>query len=121
MDVDVLVVDFDRTSAFREPIWRRRADGPRTLGFYSHVDTATRERAVDAGFDLVVPRSRMAREGAKLVTRLAEDGVTRRQRLAAADIGALGLLRAERHERSIWDALGVRLPMAGAQTIGRRG
>lgn len=45
--------------------------GPRTLGFYSHVDTAARERAEQAGFDLVVPRSRMAREGALLVSRLA--------------------------------------------------
>jgi hypothetical protein len=29
-----------------------------------------RERALAAGFDQVVPRSRMAREGAELVTRL---------------------------------------------------
>lgn len=43
----------------------------RTLGFYSHVDVAARESAEKAGFDLVVPRSRMAREGAALVTRLA--------------------------------------------------
>ncbi|HZL47430.1 MAG TPA: hypothetical protein VFC30_00275 [Solirubrobacteraceae bacterium] len=43
----------------------------RTLGFYSHVDADVRERAEGAGFDLVVPRSRMAREGAVLVTSLA--------------------------------------------------
>jgi CheY-like chemotaxis protein len=43
---------------------------PRTLGFYSHVETATRARAEQAGFDLVVPRSRMAREGGVLVTSL---------------------------------------------------
>jgi DNA-binding NarL/FixJ family response regulator len=43
----------------------------RTLGFYSHVDARARERAQQAGFDLVVPRSRMAREGDELVTRLA--------------------------------------------------
>ncbi len=42
----------------------------RTLAFYSHVDAPARERAERAGFDLVVPRSRMAREGAELVTRL---------------------------------------------------
>jgi DNA-binding NarL/FixJ family response regulator len=46
-------------------------DETRTLGFFSHVDTQTRERAERAGFDMVVPRSRMAREGADLVTRLA--------------------------------------------------
>jgi hypothetical protein len=43
----------------------------RTLGFYSHVDASTRERAERAGFDLLVPRSRMAREGAALLARLA--------------------------------------------------
>lgn len=47
---------------------------PRTLGFYSHVDVETRERALRAGFDLVIPRSRMAREGGELVTRLAARG-----------------------------------------------
>ena len=46
--------------------------GVRTLGFYSHVDTETRARAQEVGFDAVVPRSRMAREGADLVTRLAQ-------------------------------------------------
>lgn len=41
-----------------------------TLAFYSHVDAAVRTRAEQAGFDLVVPRSRMAREGAALVSGL---------------------------------------------------
>jgi hypothetical protein len=41
-----------------------------TLGFYSHVDQDTRRVAEEAGFDLVVPRSRMAREGAALADRL---------------------------------------------------
>jgi capsular polysaccharide biosynthesis protein len=41
-----------------------------TLAFYSHVETEVRERAQAAGFDLVVPRSRMAREGADLAARL---------------------------------------------------
>jgi DNA-binding NarL/FixJ family response regulator len=54
---------------------RLRADGElgetRTLGVYSHVDAEMRNRADAAGFDLVVPRSRMAREGAALVDRLA--------------------------------------------------
>jgi uncharacterized protein YbjT (DUF2867 family) len=43
----------------------------RTLAFYSHVDLAARERAERAGFDLIVARSRMAREGAELVSELA--------------------------------------------------
>lgn len=45
----------------------------RSLAFYAHVEAATRERAQSAGFDMVVPRSRMAREGAELVTRLARE------------------------------------------------
>lgn len=47
--------------------------GPRTLGFFAHVEPEVRARAVAAGFDLVVPRSRMHREGAALVTKLAAD------------------------------------------------
>jgi uncharacterized protein YbjT (DUF2867 family) len=41
-----------------------------TLGFYSHVDVAARQRAERAGFDLIVARSRMAREGVGLVAGL---------------------------------------------------
>ncbi|HUA73372.1 MAG TPA: hypothetical protein VL988_01280 [Solirubrobacteraceae bacterium] len=49
-------------------------EGVPSLAFYSHVDAATGERARAAGFDLVVPRSRMAREGPQLIARLAGDG-----------------------------------------------
>jgi hypothetical protein len=42
------------------------------LGFYSHVDVATRRKAEESGFDLVVPRSRMAREMPQLVASLIE-------------------------------------------------
>ena len=45
--------------------------GLRTLGFFSHVDVPARERAERAGFDLVVPRSRMARDAAGLVASLS--------------------------------------------------
>jgi hypothetical protein len=44
--------------------------GISTLGFYPHVEVETRRRAEVAGFDLVVPRSRMAREMGALVDRL---------------------------------------------------
>lgn len=40
------------------------------IGFYSHLDTETGDRARQAGLDLVVPRSRMARELPVLVERL---------------------------------------------------
>ncbi len=49
-----------------------RLRGVGTLAFYSHVDTEIRARAEAAGLDLVVPRSRMAREGPDLVARVAE-------------------------------------------------
>ncbi|MDX6690154.1 MAG: hypothetical protein QOG15_1611 [Solirubrobacteraceae bacterium] len=39
----------------------------KTLAFYRHTEVETREAAMKAGFDLVVPRSRMAREGVALV------------------------------------------------------
>jgi hypothetical protein len=42
------------------------------LGYYSHVDVETREVAEAAGVDLVVPRSRMARELPDLAKRLLE-------------------------------------------------
>jgi hypothetical protein len=45
--------------------------GKRLLGFYSHVDVEVKENAERAGFDLVVPRSRMAREMPELVAGLA--------------------------------------------------
>lgn len=44
--------------------------GMPVLGYYSHVDVATREAAEAAGIDLVVPRSRMARELPALAERL---------------------------------------------------
>jgi hypothetical protein len=47
-----------------------------TLAFYSHVEVDVRTQAEQAGFDLVVPRSRMAREGPSLVARLLETGAT---------------------------------------------
>jgi hypothetical protein len=75
---EVLVVDLTDAQLQGTAIVQRLAadellDGVRTLAFFSHVDTEVGERARAGGFDLVVPRSRMAREGAQLVTRLAAD------------------------------------------------
>jgi hypothetical protein len=42
------------------------------LGYYSHVDTDTRAAAETAGIDLIVPRSRMARELPELAERLLQ-------------------------------------------------
>ena len=44
--------------------------GMPVLGYYSHVDVGTKEAAEAAGVDLVVPRSRMARELPSLAAKL---------------------------------------------------
>ena len=46
--------------------------GVPVLGYYSHVDVETKQRAEAAGVDLAVPRSRMARELPELATKLLE-------------------------------------------------
>ena len=69
---DVLVVDlfFDADTGIAL-LERLKADGTlagaRVLGSYAHTAPEVRAAALEAGFDLVVPRSRMAREGAALV------------------------------------------------------
>jgi len=64
-DPEVVIVDLDNAPAdVAVPL------GAPRLGFYSHVDVDTKRRAEDAGFDLVVPRSRMAREMPQLVASL---------------------------------------------------
>ena len=69
---DVLVVDLTADVEPRLEVVRPLLGGDlRSLGFFSHVETDVRVAAEEAGFDLVVPRSRMARAGADLVTQLA--------------------------------------------------
>jgi nucleoside-diphosphate-sugar epimerase len=72
-DADLVVIDLtaepdERIAAAQQAL------GPETpkLAFYSHVEADVRAKAQDAGFDLVVPRSRMAREGAALVEKLLQ-------------------------------------------------
>ena len=43
---------------------------PPVLACYAHVDPEARERALAAGLDIVVPRSRLNREAAALLERL---------------------------------------------------
>jgi CheY-like chemotaxis protein len=75
-DVDVLVLDLTTDAVDGATLvesMRAGAELPattRTLAFYSHVEPAVRARALEAGIDLVVPRSRFAREGAELVASL---------------------------------------------------
>ena len=46
--------------------------GVPVLGYYSHANVDTREAAEAAGIDLVVPRSRLARELLALAARLLD-------------------------------------------------
>jgi hypothetical protein len=65
LEVDAIVCDLDVT----DPEAVAAAPVP-TLGFYSHVDVATKQRAEAAGLSLIVPRSRMSRELPQLIDRL---------------------------------------------------
>ena len=68
--VDLASAGFDGVAAVEGLRAAGELGETRTLGVYSHVDAETKRRAEGAGFDLVVPRSRMAREGAALIERL---------------------------------------------------
>lgn len=69
-EADVVVVDLASGVVAPEDV---AATGVPRLGIYAHVDADMKRRAQDAGFDLVVPRSRMAREGPALVERLVAE------------------------------------------------
>ncbi|MBV9335235.1 MAG: hypothetical protein JO262_05730 [Solirubrobacterales bacterium] len=67
----VLVVDLTADAGARiAQVTAAERSGVKTLAFYAHVEQDVRARAEQAGFDLVVPRSRMAREGPAVVSLL---------------------------------------------------
>ena len=67
-EADVLIVDLTADAAARiASVQGTELGGARTLAFYAHIEQDVRAAAERAGFDLVVPRSRMAREGPELV------------------------------------------------------
>jgi hypothetical protein len=66
-DAELLVVDLTADAQERIEAFRKAAERPPTLAFYSHVEQDVRQAADEAGFTRVVPRSRMAREGPALV------------------------------------------------------
>jgi hypothetical protein len=70
-DARLLIVDLTSDASQRiETVAGLGVTRMPTLGFYSHVEADVRTEAEEMGFDLVVPRSRMAREGAALISRL---------------------------------------------------
>jgi hypothetical protein len=64
-EAELLVVDL--TAEPDQRITQSQGARAPRLGFYSHVEQDVRRRAEDAGFERVVPRSRMAREAPALV------------------------------------------------------
>lgn len=66
-DVELIVADLD--SGNPEALVGL---GVPVLGYYSHVDVDTKQAAEAAGIDLVVPRSRMARELPELAAKLLD-------------------------------------------------
>jgi hypothetical protein len=72
---ELLIVDLTADSEQRiDRVLRLRPAGIPVLAFYSHVEAEVRTRAEAAGFELVVPRSRMAREGRSLAETLLAGG-----------------------------------------------
>jgi ABC-type sulfate transport system substrate-binding protein len=69
-EAEVVIVDL-HCEGLDPTDFAKRVAGSPLLGFYSHVDVDVRRKAEAAGFDLVVPRSRMAREMPSLVSRVA--------------------------------------------------
>jgi hypothetical protein len=63
-DAEVAVVDLTEGEVPDPP------GGLPVVGYYLHTDQDTRRRAEAAGYDVVVPRSRMNREAVQLVERL---------------------------------------------------
>jgi DNA-binding response OmpR family regulator len=65
--VDLTADEFDAAALVESMRGADELDGVPAVGFYPHVDQETRRRAEEAGFDVVVPRSRMARETVAVV------------------------------------------------------
>ncbi len=68
--LDLAADEFDAPTLVESMRMGRELDGVATVGFYPHVQQEVRRRADEAGVDLVVPRSRMARDAAALVESL---------------------------------------------------
>lgn len=72
--LDMTDPTLDAAATFQRLSEEGTTAGVPALAFYSHVDVQARERAKAAGIELVVPRSRMAREAPQLVAQLLTEG-----------------------------------------------
>lgn len=64
-ELDLVVCDLDAVAAEQVA-----AMAPPAIGFYQHTDVETKRTGDAAGLELVVPRSRMARELPQLVEKV---------------------------------------------------
>lgn len=75
-DTDIIIVDLAcgnfTAGQVADELERAGSATKPILAFYSHIDADNRFAAERAGFDMVVPRSRMAREMAQLVDNLVD-------------------------------------------------
>lgn len=76
-DLSAIVLDlastgFDGLAVAEELTANAQLAAKPKIGVYSHVDVETQRRAKDLGLELVVPRSRFAREGGDLLKKLLE-------------------------------------------------
>lgn len=69
-EAEVVIVDLHADGLDPAELVEKMQGRP-LLGFYSHVEVDVRRRAEQAGFDMVVPRSRVARELPALVDQLS--------------------------------------------------
>jgi hypothetical protein len=73
-DAEAVVADLthepDAQLAQLAPLLAITPPRPPVLGFFAHVEPDVRERALAAGVDQAVPRSRIAREGLALLAAL---------------------------------------------------
>jgi len=67
---DLTTEELEQVQSVRELREEGLIGRAKVLGYYSHVEPGVRDLAEGDGFDMVVPRSRMAREGAELVNGL---------------------------------------------------
>jgi hypothetical protein len=65
--VDLSADEFDGAVLVESMAMGHELAGIATIGFYPHVDQELRRRALAAGFEVVVPRSRMARDAAAVL------------------------------------------------------
>ena len=68
--VDLTDADFGGVQMIAAMVQGGEVANLKTLGYYSHVEPEAKASALAAGFDLVVPRSRINREGASLASAL---------------------------------------------------